>query len=1287
MRTRSRWTRITILLFLALGLWVLQSKAQRSVHGQVPTDVGNSSKTAGSVDAQASQRVGEVQPIVPVPVRLASFAESLPVKQLPPAPAELREPDHEINELNAEGPRKPVDGKDSFDGALQREPLKPDVTPPPLLTFDGIAVADEASAVAPPDTNGDVGPNDYVETVNFFIRIYDKNGVPRGPGFKQSSLFASGGGSAFGATHDGGNPIVLYDRMADRWLISELGYTSIFAPPYHELIAVSKTGDPTGAYYLYDFILPGNEFPSSPKFGVWPDGYYMSTNQFLNGSSFDGSGAFAFDRKKMLMGDSTASGIYFSLTLASHPEGIFGMLPCDHDGILSPAVGTPNIFAYFTDDDFADPHDGLRLFDFHADFIVPANSTFIERAESTYQNPLPVAAFDAREPAGLTDIEQPSPGINLDSVSQRLMFRLQYYNRSGVESLVMNWTVNVSGVNPTTSSTYQAGIRYEELRRATPSGLFSVYDQATFAPGAGNGATGDNRWMGSAAVDNKGNLAVGYSISSTTRIPSIFYAGRDFNITGGLEVETAMFTGTGVQLDTGNRWGGYSSMSVDPVDDCTFWYASEYYSTNSQFNWRTRIGKFKFASCTPPPQGTLTGVISACDTGAPLQFAQVDVSGGPSNGFSKLTDAAGNYSVNLAPGTYMVNVSNASQSCAPAGPFLVTVTDGGTATLNACLSGSARLVFQSASVSGGNGNGVIDRNECNDLNVAIKNVGCLLGTNISGTLSTSTPGVTVTQANSPYPNTPENGTSVNIVPFKVSTSPSFVCGTTINFNITLAFAGGTGATAFALPSCTCQPVTFTGSLSSSDPTQSGNIRGDNNPSKCGTLKPCFLGGFGPRHYDLYSFTNQAPLSTCVTITLTAGCTSMITSAAYLGSFNPNNICQNYLGDLGGSPPTQTSYSVSVPSGGTLLVNVHEVNPGLVECSNYTLTVSGLVCQNPTQTCPPTTMTGSLSPGDLQQTARMNRDGNPSGCGSQKTCPGPFGSGPRLYDLYSFTNPIGASACVTIALTSGCDPNNSPITSAAYLGSFNPNNLCQNYLGDLGNSPPSQTSYSVTLPAGATLLVNVHEVLPGLAGCSSYALTVSGFVCAIPTGGACANCTITCPPNQTATAPPSCPIAGGAIVNYPAPTTTGSCSTVTCSPASGSVFPVGITTVTCSTAAGPSCSFLVTVYSFCLQDETSSGNVVLVNASTGDYTFCCGGVPVASGRGTLTSRACIGSIDHVKGDRRVHIEWDTSANSGTGAGTAIVQTGSKTVCQITDRKMTGNACSCSTSPPASLKPSA
>jgi hypothetical protein len=740
-----------------------------------------------------------------------------------------------------------------------------------------------------------------------------------------------------------------------------------------------------------------------------------------------------------------------------------------------------------------------------------------------------------------------------------------------------------------------------------------------------------------------------------------------------------MFNGTGVQQATVNRWGDYSSMSLDPTDDCSFWYAGEYYSTNGSFSWQTRIGKFKFPGCTPPSQGTLTGVITACDTGAALPSAQVTVLSGPSNGFAATTDANGAYSIKLAPGDYTIGFSAAGRSCAPAGPFTATVADGGTTTLNTCLSGAAKFTFQSAAVSGGNGNAVIDRNECNDLNVTIKNDGCLLGTNVSAVLSTSTPGVTIAQPASPYPDTAENGTSTNIIPFKVNTAPTFACGTAVNFTLAVTFTGGTSTIPFTLPSCVCPTTTINGSLAAGDLKQNTGLLLNNNPSKCGVPKTCpGTSNFGQLLYDIYSFRNEGALSACVTVTLTAGCTSPITSAAYLGSFNPNNICQNYLGDLGSFPQVFPSYSVNVPAGGTLLVNVNEAIPrGLAGCSSYTLTVSGLFCDNPGSLCPPTTINGSLSSSDLQQTARINRDGTPSTCSSPKSCPGTLGSGPRLYDIYSFTNSVGVSACVTIALTSGCDPNTNPITSAAYLGSFNPSNLCQNYLGDLGNSPPAQTSYSVNVPANGTLLVNVHEINPGLLGCSSYTLTVSGFLC----DSSCAGCSITCPPNQTATASASCPTAAGATaVNYPAPTTAGTCGTVTCSPSSGSVFPVGTTTVTCSTTSGPGCSFTVAV-AFCLQDDSNPGSVVFVNPQTGDYTFCCGGVPIASGRGTATTRGCIGSIDASKGDRQVHIQWDTSANNGAGEGTAYVQKlSNKTICQITDRNLSNNTCQCSSAPP-------
>ncbi|HYV05393.1 MAG TPA: carboxypeptidase regulatory-like domain-containing protein, partial [Blastocatellia bacterium] len=782
MTMKSRTLILTLLIFFAVGVWLVPSQAQRASQKSAPTPAAKPSKNLPSPAPRARQKEGASQAALrPIVAQAVEVAESVPVRNLPPAtksisnsqfgPPEVEGQD--INEKNTEEVRRQVEAKkDSLDAGLQASTrvLAPTVLPTASLTFEGVSAADEGNSVAPPDTNGDVGPNHYVQTVNNRVGIWDKNGNVLVPFFTQSSLFAPLGGLA--ASVDRGDPIVLYDRIADRWLISQFAFTGQTTPPYHEAIAISKTGDPTGAYYLYDFVLPGNEFPDYPHFGVWPDGYYMTTNQFLLGGSFDGVGVFAFDRNKMLVGDPTAGLIYFNLNLATHPEGVFGMLPAEHDGLLPPPAGAPNVFAYFTDTNFGDPADGLRLFDFHADFAVPLNSTFTERAESTYAAPLPLLAFDGRDPNGRADIEQPPPASNaatnsdrLDTVGSRLMFRMQYMNRGGIESLVGNFTVNVSGVTPNNFANYQAGIRYFELRKNSPAGLYAVNEQATFAPGSGNGATGPNRWMGSAAMDVQGNLAVGYTRSSTTLFPSLSFAARAFNDppNGLFQGEGTLFAGPGVQRVTGNRWGDYSSLNIDPTDDCSFWFTSEYYQTNNmQFNWRTRIAKFKFATCTAPAQGTLAGTITACDTGQPLQFALVQVSGGPSDGYSSATIANGTYSIKLAPGTYSVNVSAGGHDCAPAGPFTAVITDGATTTLDQCLSGAAKFVFQSAAIT--TGNGIIERTECNSLNVVIKNDGCLTGSNVSAVLSTTTPGVTITQPNSPYPNTPENGSSTNLVP-------------------------------------------------------------------------------------------------------------------------------------------------------------------------------------------------------------------------------------------------------------------------------------------------------------------------------------------------------------------------------------------------------------------------------------------------------------------------------------------------------------------------------------------
>jgi len=453
-------------------------------------------------------------------------------------------------------------------------------TPSPTVTFEGISNADNIAinsfSVVPPDTVGDVGPDHYVQAVNNLFKVFDKSGTSLSGPLPISALFAGFGGPC--ETTDDGDAIVLYDHLADRWLISQ--FANVFVgPPFHQCIAISQTGDPTGAYFRYDFQMPNNKINDYSKFGVWPDAYYMTDNQFdsLVGP-FSGVGVFAFERDKMLVGDSSASFVYFDLD-ALDPL-IFGMLPSDLDGPAPPA-GTPNYFAYFTANEFGDPQDGLRIFEFHADFSTPANSTFTERGDS----PIVTAPFDPNL-CNLSPNCVPQRGTSqkVDAISERLMFRLQYRNFDTHESLVTNHTVDAGNDH--------AGIRYYELRRNLPGGSFVVNEQATFAPDS------NHRWMGSAAMDSNGNIAVGYSVSGSNTFPSIRYAARlATDPPGGLFQGEAVLQAGGGSQTGANRWGDYSMLAVDPVDECTFWYTQEYYATSSARGWRTKIGSFQLPGC------------------------------------------------------------------------------------------------------------------------------------------------------------------------------------------------------------------------------------------------------------------------------------------------------------------------------------------------------------------------------------------------------------------------------------------------------------------------------------------------------------------------------------------------------------------------------------------------------------------------------------------------------------------------------------------------------------------
>jgi subtilisin-like proprotein convertase family protein len=742
----------------------------------------------------------------PVTSQAAGFAVTPPLSSLPPDEGSKPTETGETKTVPIKTVRFETNDPDavSEDPVIQDAPVISALAPP-LFSFPGLSNANNGTLfgfqVSPPDTVGDVGPNHYVQMVNLMFRVFDKAGNPLTPALKVSSIFAPLGPPC-GPTDDG-DPIVLYDPLADRWLVSQ--FCTVANPNNHQLIAISQTPDPAGAYYLYDFQMPNNKFNDYPKFGVWTDAYYMTDNQFNQaGTAFLGAGVFAFDRAKMLAGNPDAGYIYFDVENGN--PNIGGMLPADIDGILPPPPGSPGIFAYFTADEFGDPADGLRIFEFQPNFTTPAASTFTERPDS----PVLVAAFDPRSPAGRDDIEQPLPAgstSNLDSIADRLMFRLAYRNFGPHESLVVNHTVNVSGLTPTTPASHQAGVRYYEIRRPV-GGSFSVNEQATFAPDA------SNRWMGSAAQDNDGNLAVGYSVSSLSTAPSIRYAARlTTDPPNGLfQGEASMIAGTGVQTNTGSRWGDYSALSVDPNDDCTFWFTSEYYTAASQASssvgWLTHIGTFVLPGCTPAEKGEIQGTVRNSQSGLPIAGATVQTT----NGFIRTTGAPGTYAMSVAVDTYSMVASAPGYSSAVASG--VSVTNGGTTIQDFFLNPmpileaapGAAIVAESC----GTGSGAIDPGETVTVSLPVKNVGTAATSNLVGTLL-SGGGVTSPGGPQSYGVVPIGGTVSR--PFTFTASGA--CGGQVTLTLQLQDgASNLGQVTYTFTLGTLNPISQTSTASS-----------------------------------------------------------------------------------------------------------------------------------------------------------------------------------------------------------------------------------------------------------------------------------------------------------------------------------------------------------------------------------------------------------------------------------------------------------------------------------------
>ncbi len=469
------------------------------------------------------------------------------ITPVPPGTKSNREVPNKFDFDEEGSPRVTQDGPDPV---LQTKMTTRRDAPVIGENFDGVH---NQWGIAPPDTEGDVSPDYYFQMINLGFAIYAKDGtLVYGPA--NNITIWNGFPGPWSSTNDG-DPVVLYDEHAGRWIATQFsmpnGQTHA---PFYELVAVSVTDDPTGSWYRYAFEY--DMFPDYPKFGVWEDGYYMAANYFDSGN-WHGGGVCIFDRDAMIDGDPEATMLYFDVG-----SGYGSMLPADVDGDWAPE-GSPNYLLSLGGS-------SLRLIEAHVDWENTDNSTV------GIVGTIPVASYSNVN----FNIRQPGTGTTLDDLADRLMYRLQYRNFGSYQVMMTNHSVNVGSG--------RAGVRWYEMRNYGDG--WEMYQQGTFAPDDNN-----SRWMASVAMNADGVIMAGYSISGTSTYPSIMVSGQtaENSGTGEFDIpETTVFNGTHSQTGV-DRWGDYSMMAVDPTDDRTFWFTTEY--SNGSWNWRTRIASISYA--------------------------------------------------------------------------------------------------------------------------------------------------------------------------------------------------------------------------------------------------------------------------------------------------------------------------------------------------------------------------------------------------------------------------------------------------------------------------------------------------------------------------------------------------------------------------------------------------------------------------------------------------------------------------------------------------------------------
>lgn len=521
---------------------------------------------------------------------------------------------------------------------------------------------------APPDTNSAVGPTQIVTIVNSGFTVQSKTGtILYGPA-ATNSVFAGFGGAC--QTTNDGDGVVRYDRLADRWILTQFANVSSSSGPYYECVAVSQTGDATGAWHRYSFQFAN--FPDYPKVAVWPDAYYVTYNMFSASGWWLYATACAMDRVNMLAGNAATQVCYN--TSANYG----GLLAGDLDSATEPPTDAPNpIIALGVS------NNDLAVWKFKPNFTTPASSTF------TGPTALTVSSYSMACGGG-NCVPQSGTTNTLDGLGDRLMNRYVYRNFGTHQALVVSHSVNVGST---------VGVRWYEVRISN-TGVASIYQQGTYTPDS------SYRWMPSIAMDKVGNIALGYSISSSSTYPSIAVTGRLAGDTLGTmtQGETIVHAGGGSQTGSLRRWGDYATMNIDPSDDCTFWFSTEYLKSSGSFNWSTRISSFTLPNCLTPatdgftmsasptsgavlPTQTATtsiGTVTTIGTGQTVALSATGLPTGASATFTPSSVASGSSSTldittgaNTPAGTYTITVVGTGGVTSSSTTYSLTVSSFG----------------------------------------------------------------------------------------------------------------------------------------------------------------------------------------------------------------------------------------------------------------------------------------------------------------------------------------------------------------------------------------------------------------------------------------------------------------------------------------------------------------------------------------------------------------------------------------------------------------------------------